>query len=402
MGFTSGTRKRSAGVGFEHVTAASPPLLPAILCVDDEPRVLDGLKLSLRRGFAVTTATSGAEGLTLLRQMGGVDVVISDMRMPGMDGAAFLGKVRTEWPDATRLLLTGEPGRDAAINAVNEGQIFRFLTKPCAPDKLIVAVDAAVRQHQLITAEKQLLQQTVLGSIRALVDLLSIVNPIAFGRGSRIKRLANEVAVAAGLPQSWELEAAALMSQVGYVSLPMELVEKAMSGERLTSEEALLLGETPKVTQGILARIPRLENVGRLLAFATRMGNTQQSIAPDLAESASVLLSVLEFDALTSKGEDVETAIATLKTRLGSPHAKMLNHLAALYGMTDSAPQLREIKLRDVLPGMILIDELRTDSGTLLVSRGYEVSESFINRMRNFGPGLLAETVRVQTQKGRA
>lgn len=375
---------------------ASQPLPPTIVCVDDEPRVLDGLKLSLRRGFAVTTATGGAEGLALLTQLGGAAVVISDMRMPGMDGATFLGKVRIGWPDATRLLLTGEPGRDAAINAVNEGQIFRFLTKPCAPDKLVAAVDAAVRQHQLVTAEKQLLQQTVLGSIRALVDLLSIVNPIAFGRGSRIKRLANEVAAAAGLAQSWELEAAALMSQVGYVSLPMELVEKAAAGERLTADEALLLGETPKVTQGILARIPRLENVALLLDSANRAGNAREPLAPELVDLASVLLNVMEFDALTSKGESTETAIATLRTRHGASHTKILGHLAALYGMNDSAPQLREIKLGHVSPGMILIDELRTDSGTLLVSRGYEVSESFIDRMRNFGPGLLAERVRVQ------
>jgi DNA-binding NtrC family response regulator len=117
------------------------PPAASILCVDDEPRVLDGLKLTLRRGFTVTTATSGAEGLARLKEMDGATVVISDMRMPVMDGADFLARVRTHWPDATRLLLTGETGRDAAVAAVNEGQVFRFLTKPCAPDKLVAAVD---------------------------------------------------------------------------------------------------------------------------------------------------------------------------------------------------------------------------------------------------------------------
>ena len=110
------------------------PTLISILCVDDEPRVLEGLKLTLRRGFNVATATNGAEGLAVLQQMDGAAVVISDMRMPGMNGAVFLAKVRALWPDCTRLLLTGEPGRDAVVAAVNEGQIFRFLTKPCAPE----------------------------------------------------------------------------------------------------------------------------------------------------------------------------------------------------------------------------------------------------------------------------
>ena len=308
---------------------------PSVLCVDDEPRILDGLKLTLRRGFAVTTASSGAEGLEVLAAMSGATVVISDMRMPGMDGAAFLTKVREQWPDSTRLLLTGEPGRDAAIAAVNEGQIFRFLTKPCSPEKLIGSVEAAVRQYQLVTAEKLLLQQTVLGSIRALVDVLGIVNPIAFGRGGRIKRMSIELAEAAGLPSSWELEAAALMSQIGYVSLPIELVEKAVNGERLNSDEALLIGETPKVAQGILARIPRLENVAAILSQATQP-TAVEHLSVETGMNAAVLMIILEFDTLINKGEDAETAIATLRTRHGVKNAKLLSCLAALHGMSNS------------------------------------------------------------------
>jgi CheY-like chemotaxis protein len=372
---------------------------PSILCVDDEPRVLDGLKLTLRHGFKVSTANSGAQGLAMLQEMEGVAVVISDMRMPVMDGATFLTRVRKSWPDATRLLLTGETGRDAAVAAVNEGQIFRFLTKPCAPEKLLAAVEAAVRQHQLVTAEKMLLQQTVLGSIRALVDVLGIVNPIAFGRGSRIKRLAMQLAEQAGLPSSWELEAAALLSQIGYVSLPVELVEKAVNGESLNSDEMLLLGETPKVTQGILARIPRLENVAAILAHASQPDVSNEPRDPGVAANATVLKNVLEFDALTSRGEDADTAIATLRARFGPKNAAMLAHLAALQGAAEGGPQLREIRLRDVAPGMVLMDDLRTDLGTLLVSRGYEISQSFIDRMRNFGPGLLEERVRVQVNR---
>ncbi len=375
---------------------AASGTVASVLCVDDELRVLEGIKLTLRHGYAVTTALSGIEGLARLKEMEGANVVISDMRMPEMDGATFLTQVRKRWPDATRLLLTGDTGREAAVAAVNEGQIFRFLTKPCAPDKLLAAVEAAVRQNQLVTAEKQLLQQTVLGSIRALVDVLGIVNPIAFGRGSRIKRLAMQLAEQAGLPVSWELEAAALMSQIGYVSLPVELVEKAVNGEPLNADEVLLLGETPKVTQGILARIPRLDNVASILAYANRPESANEPRDPAVMENAAVLMIVLEFDALVSRGEDAATAIATLRARTGSRYNALLESLARLQGTATSGPQLREIRLRDVMPGMILMDDLRTELGTLLVSRGYEISPSFIERMRNFGPGLRDERVRVQ------
>jgi hypothetical protein len=111
------------------------------------------------------------------------------------------------------------------------------------------------------------------------------------------------------------------------------------------------------------------------------------------------LMSVLEFDALTSTGESAETAIATLRARWGAKNAALLAHLAALQNAVDSGAQLREIRLRDVVPGMILMDDLRTDLGILLVSGGYEVSQSFVDRMRNFGPGLLGERVRVRISR---
>jgi response regulator RpfG family c-di-GMP phosphodiesterase len=377
-----------------------PPVKrPTVLCVDDEPRVLEGLKTTLR-GYEVLTANGGADGLAMLKHSPSVNVVVSDMRMPEMDGAAFLAKVCERWPDITRILLTGDSGREVAVHAINEGRIFRFLTKPCAPEKLLTAVKDGVRQNELVTAEKELLQKTLLGSIRALVDVLGLVNPVAFGRGSRIKRLTVELATALGLNPGWELEAAALLSQIGYVSLPTELVEKAQCGEPLNEAEQLLIAETPKVTQGLLARIPRLENVAAILAHAVRAGPVREPPSADIGNAALVLMAVLEFDALTSQGETPQTAIATMRARWSTRDIRVLEHLASLQGVSGTGPEVTEMRLRDVVPGMILMDDLRTDLGTLLVTRGYEVTQSFVERMRNFGPGLLQERIRVQVPAG--
>jgi DNA-binding NtrC family response regulator len=181
--------------------------LPTVLCVDDEERVLEGLVLHLRKGYRVHTALSGELALKKLQEIGGAAVVVSDMRMPKMDGAALLHQVMLHYPDTSRILLTGEASRDSVVSAVNEGQIFRFLIKPCAPDRLKAAIDAGIRQHRLASSERVLLQETLMGSIRALVDVLSMTNPHAFGRASRLKRLAMEIAEALGHPQFWELEA---------------------------------------------------------------------------------------------------------------------------------------------------------------------------------------------------
>src|SRR5690349_5358195 len=104
---------------------------PQILCVDDEPRVVEGLAQLLRREFDVKSASSPEDALRMVGELKDLAVVVSDMRMPRMDGATLLHEIRMRRPDVTRILLTGEAGRDAAMRAVNEGQIFRFLTKPC-------------------------------------------------------------------------------------------------------------------------------------------------------------------------------------------------------------------------------------------------------------------------------
>src|SRR3981081_3786565 len=118
--------------------------LPRVLCVDDEPRIVDGLALHLSRDYHVTTANGAQSALQVLKDHGAPAVVVSDMRMPGMDGATCLKHVKRLHPETTRILLTGDPGRDVAIAAVNEGQIFRYLTKPCPPDQLRAAIEAGL------------------------------------------------------------------------------------------------------------------------------------------------------------------------------------------------------------------------------------------------------------------
>jgi FixJ family two-component response regulator len=127
-----------------------------ILFVDDEPAVLDGYRRMLHREFEVDTAVGGERGLMLIHDSGPYGIVISDMRMPGMDGAEFLSQVRQKSPETMRMLLTGYTDINAAIKAVNEGNIFRFLTKPCSKETLVEAIHIGMDQYRSITTEKQL------------------------------------------------------------------------------------------------------------------------------------------------------------------------------------------------------------------------------------------------------
>jgi response regulator RpfG family c-di-GMP phosphodiesterase len=379
----------------------SRPELPRILCVDDEARVVEGLVLHLRREYQVFTANSGQEGLSQLKQMGGAAVVISDMRMPQMDGATFLQHVQQRFPDATRILLTGEPGRDAAVSAVNKAQIFRFLTKPCPPDALKAAVEAGVVQHRLLNAERTILKETLNGCIKALVDVLAITNPVAFGRTSRVKRMAMEFAAKLDCKDFWQLEAAAMLSQIGYLSLPSELVEKLYYGETLTPEEKVLASGVPDVVNSLLENVPRLEPVIQILV-ALHWTDEQVAKLGDgtIGTGTRILGLVLEYDTLVTQGQTTNVAVQTLRGRAVRFGEAMLDKFAVHVGAGSSTKELREMPLRVVQPGMIIMQDVRTQMGTLLVARGFEVTSVFLERARNFGPDLLNESVRVMVNSG--
>jgi DNA-binding NtrC family response regulator len=130
-----------------------------ILFVDDEPLVLQGFERLLRRTFRIETTVSAKEALTKMGQTGPYAVVVCDMRMPEMDGARLLSKIRIEFPDVVRIMLTGNSDQETAVRAVNEGHIFRFLTKPCDEELLSKTLDAALIQSRLVCYKENLLEK---------------------------------------------------------------------------------------------------------------------------------------------------------------------------------------------------------------------------------------------------
>ena len=380
-------------------TTANPQGRPSILCVDDEPRVVEGLALHLRRDYEVLTAHSGHSALQVLKEKGAPAVIVSDMRMPSMDGAVLLKHVKNLYPDTTRILLTGEPGRDAAIAAVNEGQIFRFLTKPCPPDQLRLAIDAGVNHHRMLSAERILLQETLVGCIRALVDILAITHPVAFGRANRVTRLATDLGRAVGKSAFWQLEAAAMLSQIGYISLPTELVEKLYYGKRLTSEERALADTAPQVAQKLLGHIPRLDPVIEILTASQHPKNDKSDGL--LKIGANILRLVLEYDAQTAKGLAHGEALAAVRAHTARHDSALIESLESIVGTAGGPEVVSEVCVGRVTAGMVFMEDLRTPVGTVLVPKGFEVTEAFLERMRNFGPGILQEKVRVAGPAGR-
>ena len=366
----------------------APTAKPALLCVDDEPLVLEGLTLHLRRAFTLTTATSGAAGLEVLKQKGPFAIVMSDMRMPGMNGAEFLSKVREQFPETVRVLLTGQSDLPSAIAAVNDGQIFRFLTKPCAPDILLSALGAAAKQYELLTSEKVLLEQTLLGSIKTLTDVLSLANPAAFGRANRAKQFMGQLLAEMQRPSDWECDVAALLSQIGCVTIPAETLDRMYDGSQLTAEEQTMAARLPTVAVQLLASIPRLEAVRDMLAHMddyyepAKPGQAKRGDAiPWGARALKVILDYLTLEARSGSGAQ---ALETMRTRKGWYDPSILQPFAEVAARSTSAVEVRHVVVRELRQGMILRDNVFTKNGMLLVTKGHEVTPGLLERIANF------------------
>ncbi|HEY4219586.1 MAG TPA: HD domain-containing phosphohydrolase [Gemmatimonadaceae bacterium] len=364
--------------------------LPRILCVDDDLAISGVLSRVLGTLFDVTVASSAAEGLAHVRSDPPYAVVVSDYRMPGTDGVTFLVQVCEIAPDTVRILLTGNGDLDTAVAAVNRGQIFRFLTKPCAPDVLRTAVSAAAEQHRLVTAERVLLEQTLHGSIKALIDVLALAQPQAFGRATRVRRLVADLAVRANVRDQWSIEIAAMLSQVGYAALPAESVDRFYAGERLSDSERQIIAKLPATAERLIGDIPRLDAVREILRFQDtrfdgRSGDGAMTNAGTVGEAipigARMLKIVLDFDMLDLRGLAASDALGTMAQHPGWYDPKLLAMFTALQGTRAARVALQDMRLSQVRVGMVFAAEVRAENGMLLVARGQEVSESLVERI---------------------
>jgi response regulator RpfG family c-di-GMP phosphodiesterase len=371
-----------------------------ILCVDDEPNVLEAYQRALRKEFRLETALGGAEALQAMESRGPYAVIVSDMRMPGMDGVQFLARAKELAPDSVRIMLTGNADQQTAVEAVNEGAIFRFLTKPCPPEALAKSLAAGLGQYRLVRAEKELLEQTLRGSIKVLTDLLALVNPTAFGRAARVERLVAELARVLKVEDAWQLEVAAMLSQVGCVTIPEETLIKVYHGKSLNLDEVRLLQAHPKIGADLIAHIPRLEAVAEIVARQETRFHAADAAdgAPGgegLPFGARVLKVALDFDRLTEAGASGGEALVELRRRQGWYEGRVVDALASVveHGRQYEASKLT---VRELAPHMIVAQDIYSATGLLLVAKGLEITQSHLARLGNFVErGLIAEPIEV-------
>jgi len=286
------------------------------------------------------------------------------------------------------MILTGNADLDAAIEAVNEGNIFRFLTKPCQPQAFARALEAGVEQYRLVMAERELLEKTLSGSVKVLTDIISLLSPIAFGRASRVRRIMGKLAEKMGVEDPWTFELAGMLSQTGCVTMPTETVDNIYRGRDVTAVETQMFQRHPQVGHDLIANIPRLESVAEIIAYQNKHYNGEgmpldDRKGEDIPLGARALHVALDFDMLVSSGKEPRQALQEIQQRHGWYDLTLVKALASIV-KAEASYVVRTVGIADLVTGMILADHVYASSGMLVISRGLEVTPSLKERLANF------------------
>jgi response regulator RpfG family c-di-GMP phosphodiesterase len=371
-----------------------------ILLVDDEVKVLYSLSRTLSEDeFAdIQIAQSGQEALERIKNTSDLALVVSDYHMPGMNGIELLEKVRESSPDITRILLTGGADLGMALDAVNRGNIFRFLVKPCASETFVAAITAGLRQHELITAERELLSKTLSGGIKAMIDILAVLSPEIFSQAGRLRNLARDLGTALHLEdRGWEIELAALLSQIGAVTMPRDLLKRWQKGELLAESEMKMIRTIPQTGKLLIKNIPRLENIAEAVGYQNCIYSGQTTAdAPTSDEiplMARILKVIVDYDRMVEKTKDSSVAFQTLliheseydPTILATFHLQIMrNDGPASHRLSKARKGEKEVYIEGIKLGMVLTRDVVDQNGILIVSKDTVITDVLRYKLINY------------------
>ncbi len=355
-----------------------------VLLVDDDRNLLDSFTRQFHKRINLVTAASAEDAIQAVTYEGPFAVVISDMQMPNMDGLEFLVQVRMLSQDTVRVMLTGNANLDVAIRSINDGNIYRFLQKPVPIGVLFETMIDGIQQYRLVTAEKELLNKTLKGAINLLADILGLVNPASFSRASRIKRHVRYMVTELQLKDVWGYELAAMLSQLGCITLPSEVMEKIAAGEEISEHEQMQFNKHPEIGARLLQHVPRFETIAAMVE-QQNADIDQIEIDSNLSQEkkgilgGQILKVALAYDNYLSQEKSSEEAIAQLKEHPEKYDPALVQALIA--GRGGARFEVMTLPITKLKPGMILDQNIHSVSGTLLVAKGQELSTAVLLRL---------------------
>jgi response regulator RpfG family c-di-GMP phosphodiesterase len=407
----------------------------SILCVDDEPGILSALRRLFRaKGFQVQIAEGGKAGLALMETQP-FDLVISDMRMPEMDGAAFLEQVRLRWPNSIRLLLTGYADIQSVMAAINKGEIYRYIAKPWDDNDILLIVRGAL-QHRSMEIEQRRLQALIsqqneelkelnaglelkvqertkdlqvanerlksnfVTSIKVFTSLIELRQKDLAGHARRVAELAKRLAVQLGLDnkQAQEILVAALLHEIGKVGFEDELLNTPVM--MLNTQQLEEFRKHPENAETVLMPLEELRGAVEIISNQLERFDGDgypRHIAGQSIPIGSRILSVAsDYDGLQigllrlQKLTPAQAQDAILQGARRRYDPEVVDALMVLMGARSGDPVRKDkkvevtVKLRDLKAGMSLSRDLVTPRGLLMLTAGHALDEPVIKKIINF------------------
>lgn len=423
-------------------------LPPTLLLVDDEENILSALRRLFRpTGYHILTAPDGMQGLEVLAKES-VDLVISDMRMPGMDGAKFLEEVAKRWPDTVRILLTGYSDLTSTISAVNKGRIYCYISKPWEDNDIKLAVQNALERKFLEREKRRLeeltrkqnqefkelnanlekmvrdrtaeIQQTAdmldlafnevkrsyVMAIPVFANLVEMREGKATGHSRRIAEQARLLAQQMGMTEedTENVYFAGLLHDIGKLGLPDALINQPYIS--LPPRERALMDKHPAMGAAALLALEAMEGAAKLIRSHHERfdgkGYPDQLFGDHIPPGARILAVVNDYDALQTgtlldKSATPAEARAFLVNNKGQRYdPRVVDEFVKILDRQPSQTTLlREIKLTSegLREGMILARDLLNSDGMLLLTKGYRLTAPLIAKIQAFeqdtGKGLV-------------
>ncbi|MEM6626591.1 MAG: response regulator [Pseudomonadota bacterium] len=369
-----------------------------VLFVDDDTHLLQGLKRALHKQVDLCVAETAIDGLRMLDKNGPFSVVVSDQNMPKVDGATFLAKAAQHFPAITRVMLTGNNDQGTAIAAVNNGQVFRFLNKPCNAKELLQTIRDAHAHHLVMRAEHGVLEDTISGTVQLLADMLSMAYPKAFKRAATVQRWARSAAKPLQIKNTWELDVAAMLWPLSYVMTPDALIARRSAGEPLTPADKQEIAAAYVAVAKMLQNVPRLQGVAMLLLLSCE--GATDVVDPAARPRAAQLLQVLiNLSFLADPERSGSTAEGFKQLAAEGVYDRAL--LAALPGLLSKGSnkaqaQLRSVSVFDLQAGDVLVTDLVDANKRLLLAAGQTISAPILAKISQLNQAqTVADQIRI-------
>ncbi|MSR66716.1 MAG: hypothetical protein EXS24_05015 [Pedosphaera sp.] len=376
-----------------------------ILLLDFQGGKLASLAHDLGPEREWVVAANPAEAAALLGQSPSFAAVVCNCDDSGTETIAFLTHAFECAPKTPRILLVSRARADLLFEAVNRDHVFAFVPEDSSPESFLHTIESAEKQHAASMAETELLEKTFSGSLQLLSEVLALVAPTQFGRSQKLREYIHLIGTEMKMKNLWELETAAMLAPLGYVTLPPLLLKKVNAGEELTSDEQQIVAKLPVTTSQLISHLPRLERVAEMIKFQNKnyngSGFPSDVLLGDQIPMGARMLKVLnDLLDLEAKKKFKPTALTIMRDRFGiyDPVVLDVTHTCLVVkAETADMAGVQLLSCADVKAGQLLMENAETKDGMIILSAGSRISKLALERFRNYAElGVLKEPMFVK------